>query len=385
MELSTVETEAILELIDIYYSSTQHLQYDANYRHDFLSDILDIVMYEEYENEIDIHVFESLIEYYFYTHNIPERSIYFHNADSIYIEPVDEHIINSLLQIPKVEQRTPEWFETRHNMLSASNIYRSFKSPMTQASLIKDKSMPLIDVPVFNSTAGLYSPLSWGILFEPLTLHIYEYIHQVHVADFGCIPHPQYNYIGASPDGIVISPGEKYGRMIEIKNIYNREITGIPSDEYWTQMQFQMEVCNLPACDFVETRFCLFTTEDEYIQSNDDMTGVIIEYENTYMFFCLFDYFNDKDMLNDAVNEELSQHENCTLHWWYLDEYSCVLVQRNTQWIESILPVIYETWEKIKEQRLHPVATYAKKYKTMIILEDDTAATATTAITKGDG
>ena len=43
--------------------------------------------------------------------------------------------------------------------------------------------------------------------------------------------------------------------MLEIKNIVNREITGIPKKEYWVQMQLQMEVCNLPECDFLETRF----------------------------------------------------------------------------------------------------------------------------------
>lgn len=36
-------------------------------------------------------------------------------------------------------------------------------------------------------------------------------------------------FLGASPDGINIEPNsEKYGVMLEIKNIVNREITGIP-------------------------------------------------------------------------------------------------------------------------------------------------------------
>ena len=47
------------------------------------------------------------------------------------------------------------------------------------------------------------------------------------MGEFGCIPHPTYPYIGASPDGINIdSESNKYGRMLEIKNIVNREITG---------------------------------------------------------------------------------------------------------------------------------------------------------------
>ena len=48
---------------------------------------------------------------------------------------------------------------------------------------------------------------------------------------------------------------ERYGRLVEIKNIVNREITGIPKKEYWVQMQLQMEVTDLDECDFLETRF----------------------------------------------------------------------------------------------------------------------------------
>jgi hypothetical protein len=43
--------------------------------------------------------------------------------------------------------------------------------------------------------------------------------------------------------------------MLEIKNISNRIIDGIPKEEYWVQMQIQMETCDLDECDFVETRF----------------------------------------------------------------------------------------------------------------------------------
>ena len=51
------------------------------------------------------------------------------------------------------------------------------------------------------------------------------------ISDFGCIQHEKYNYIGASPDGINTDPNSiLYGRMLEIKNIVNRDITGIPKE-----------------------------------------------------------------------------------------------------------------------------------------------------------
>jgi hypothetical protein len=88
--------------------------------------------------------------------------------------------------------------------------------------------------------------------------------------------HPKYDYIAASPDGInVDSNNERYGRMVEIKNIYNREIDGIPTDNYWIQMQFQMEVCDLDECDFSETRMKEYSEEEFYADTTSKYKGVI--------------------------------------------------------------------------------------------------------------
>ena len=43
---------------------------------------------------------------------------------------------------------------------------------------------------------------------------------------------------------------------VEIKNIVNREITGIPLEAYWIQMQVQMEVCDLDLT-FIESKCCI--------------------------------------------------------------------------------------------------------------------------------
>ena len=78
------------------------------------------------------------------------------------------------------------------------------------------------------------------------------------VGEFGCIPHPTYSvHIGASPDGINIASesNKRFGRMLEIKNIVNRDITGIPKQEYWIQTQIQMETCDLDECDFGRNPF----------------------------------------------------------------------------------------------------------------------------------
>ena len=54
-------------------------------------------------------------------------------------------------------------------------------------------------------------------------------MYHTQIKDFGCIQHSKYKFLGASPDGINVDPhNERYGRMLEIKNIVNREINGIP-------------------------------------------------------------------------------------------------------------------------------------------------------------
>ena len=90
--------------------------------------------------------------------------------------------------------------------------------------------------------------MNWGNIFELVSikiLHIiYEQKYKTRIEDFGCISHPSsIPCIGASPDGINVDPSsERFGRMLEVKNIYNRDINGIPK-EYWVQMQIQLETC----------------------------------------------------------------------------------------------------------------------------------------------
>ena len=98
----------------------------------------------------------------------------------------------------------------------------------------------------------------------------YEKEYNTVVSDFGCIPHKTIPYLAASPDGInTLLSSERHGRMLEVKNIVNRDITGIPKVEYWIQMQIQMEVCMLNECDFLETRFTEYEGYSEFIEDGD--------------------------------------------------------------------------------------------------------------------
>ena len=198
--------------------------------------------------------------------------------------------ISMLKNIPQPEQRTEEWYKFRHTTLTASSIWKIFYSEASQNQLIYEKCKPLEIIN--NTSTNIDTPFHWGQKYEPLSVLYYQYIYNTIVDDFGCIPHSEYEYIAASPDGINCKrDNERYGRMLEIKNIVNRDITGIPKMEYWIQMQLQMETCDLNECDFLETRFIEYTTIEEFTDDPDFLenstTGINSNGKNVYRGYIL--------------------------------------------------------------------------------------------------
>jgi hypothetical protein len=212
---------------------------------------------------------------------------------------------------------------------------------------------------------------------------VYERRNQTKLGEFGCIQHDTYPFIGASPDGINIDPASPiYGRMVEIKNIVNREITGKPKEEYWIQTQIQMEVCDLDECDFVETRFKEYDSEDEYIadtpatdahgdrgySANGNEKGIILWFQTapalTHHGYVsqpiqLYEYApigvttEEYEIWESAVFEKHKHAGNIWVRtiYWYLDEYSCVLVRRNRLWFSEAALVLQRVWTMIEEER----------------------------------
>jgi putative phage-type endonuclease len=248
-----------------------------------------------------------------------------------------------------VEQKTNEWYEIRHNMITASNIWKIFKSEAQRNSIIYEKCNPC-SIP-YNSVYLGYggSSLQWGQKYEPLSALLYEIKNKTTLGEFGCISHPKYPFLGASPDGIVVDPESVYyGSMIEIKNIVNREITDTPKNEYWIQMQIQMEVCDLDHCHFVETRFKEFYSLEEWKTCQYKIKGILNcsnPARDKSMFYILPEESeNPEDWL-----KQFSSLNNYI--FWGLDQYSCIHVERNRQWFQDSIPIICETWETIVKER----------------------------------
>jgi hypothetical protein len=262
------------------------------------------------------------------------------------------------IELPK--QKSKEWYEIRHNLISASNLYKVFGSDAVVNSLIYEKCKPLEiggdDYRSFSTT----SPMHWGNKYEPVTIMIYEDMFETKIGDFGCIPHPEYPFIGASPDGINIDPeNSRFGRMLEIKNIVNRDITGIPKEEYWVQTQAQMEVCNLDECDFVETKFIEYDGFQQYVEDDTNDKGVIAVFVKDNKFIYEYMPFGSNiDEWTETIikNTEGEWFKNI---YWKLDVFSCVLVKRNKEWFQSAIGHLEDLWRIVCEERI--TGEYSKR------------------------
>ena len=312
-------------------------------------------------------VTEVIDEYIRYLTPIP----YVYYSRNVSLNP-QENInkdIQRLKSLPQPEQKSDEWYEKRHNMITASNMWKVLRSESTRNSIIFEKCKPSSQgAPRFCG-----GPMEWGNKYEPVSIMFYESHYSTTIEDFGCITHPDFDFIGASPDGINVDPNSPlFGRMLEIKNIYNRNITGVPKEEYWIQMQVQMETCGLEYCDFLETRFKEYSareTEDhQIIESqeafyNSDHTtkGVLVQFAtiDANSFIPHYEYYplqtsyhkKDVDTWVDKVRETHQQKAFIKVIYYYLEEHSCVLVQRNKKWFNLVKPDIVDTWNTIIRER----------------------------------
>lgn len=306
-----------------------------------------------------------------YRHYVPKRSLF--NRTSYKKTPLIicnlKKKINKLESIPQAEQRTAEWYIERHQRITASNAYKCLGSDAMKNYIIYEKCKPVQMPDAAKEQNSPYvntnTPCHHGQRFEPVSVQYYEFMYDTTVGEFGCIPHKNYSFIGASPDGINIDPTNSlFGRMLEIKNIKNRDITGIPKLEYWVQMQMQMETCELNDCDFLETRFIQYESESDFKEDGTFQTSINGEYKGIIKHFINGNKPHYEYAPFNATEAEYKQWEinivnkNSEKTWlediyWRLDEISCVLVLRNRKWFNSIVGDMEQIWNTILLERVN--------------------------------
>ena len=319
----------------------------------------------------------------FFTDFMPIRSY----PSSIILEDPDFCFVEKQIAIlkgkPQPVQRTKEWYEFRHNLITASNAYKAFESQCTKNQLIYEKCQPKHDDQNLNQDldtdtkviqvipvqaqicmVNVNTSLHHGQKYEPLSVMVYEDMYKTKVDDFGCIQHETFSFIGASPDGINVDKTSlRYGRMLEIKNIVNREIDGIPKKEYWIQMQLQMEVCDLNECDFLETKFTEYDNAEAFYNDTSDKRKGVIMYFHTKTGTPFYKYMPFDIVSFEEINAwqeqmiDLYQSSKYNYVWlkdcyWKLDIISCVLVCRNRQWFKDNVVSLAEIWSIILSERI---------------------------------
>ena len=359
---------------------------DPNFEENMINDLFDLLFNidEEYIDElldISLPIFYDCL----YTKR-SEDNICFQKS-YLEIKEIKDKLerINNIVQ---PQQKTPEWYFIRQNLITASNAYKIFESICQQNSLIyekcKSKSMDDLNS---KQCVNINSSLHWGQKYEPISVLLYEDMYNTKIGEYGCIQHQIHSFIGASPDGINIDPSSnRFGRMLEIKNIVNREITGIPKKEYWIQMQFQMEVFDLQECDFLETRFIEYESELDFfrdtndfifLSKNGDKKGIILFFSDEttgkpiYIYSPFFVSLQEYDEWSEKTIENIL-HENPSFIWvkqiyWKLDEISCILVKRNKKWFQDVLPLIKDFWGIIQREKIEGYDHRAPKTRNKII------------------
>ena len=383
-ELTDIQ-ETINELIDNYLDENSVYIFNPDFNDEMNQTISEIIYHDfqyifENESTEDSELYDSIeefvdksIENYFVYSRIPKRSNSITFEDENEKVEILKHKIAFLKEQEQPEQKTKEWYQFRYNLITASNLWKVFGTESQVNSLIYEKCKPLQEISHDSLQSG---PLFWGIKYEPVTVMIYEDMFNTKVDDFGCIKHGNYPFIGASPDGINVDETNiRFGRMVEIKNIYNREITGIPKKEYWIQMQLQMEVCKLETCDFVETRIKEFDDMEEYLDKREEYeyNGIVLEFLPKFkpcdlssneqvlnnnkkkLVHMILDNSKSEKEVEEIINKTKEEHENLYLlgvSYWYLDEFSCVLVKRNELWFKKSLSEIEKVWDIIEKERV---------------------------------
>lgn len=274
-------------------------------------------------------------------------------------EVVEESKIEYLKNCYQPEQKSEEWYKYRNNLITASSAWKILHTQSTLNEYIFSKCKPF-DVSKYFSV-NVNSPFHWGNKYEDVSIAFYEYKNDVKVTDFGCIKHNKYDFLGASPDGIVTSEKNR-GRMLEIKNIVNREITGIPKKEYWIQMQLQMEVCNLEDCDFLECRFKEYEDEDAFkndgtfsFTKSGKYKGIMLQFfDGDQPIYKYAPFMCNEEEYEEWHKKTMDENESwIKTIYWYLDEYSCVHIKRNKIWFDTIVPVLKNTWNIIEYEKVN--------------------------------
>lgn len=273
------------------------------------------------------------------------------------IKIVEEYkkILEELRKIPKIEQRTAEWYNARQTLITASDFAQALGEGKfgTQKQFIQKKCG--FEEDKFDNSAAA---LRWGCMFEEIACKIYSQRNNCKVYDFGLIRHPTIDYFGASPDGVT-----ENGIMVEIKCPWKRKIDGTVPMQYFYQIQGQLDVCGLDECDYWECEFIDSENPEDLFTTESFEKGVILEeHGGEYIYAPVYHRDVDPTILIEWVNENKTPSV-VKVHYYALIKCSNVRVYKDPEFLKDRLVKLGEVWDKIKTYRADE-ELYNKEIKT---------------------
>lgn len=274
-----------------------------------------------------------------------------------------------LLTRPQTTQHSADWYTERRNRLTASEF--SLILTGSRGRLLNQKVDPIAAAPerppqtpvaISQEEDGDMVATSWGHRFEPMVRKIYEL--ELAGVDTVCdtlgrFQHKTIPWLSASPDGVVLR-GALAGRLVEIKSPKTRQPDDFVPEDYYVQMQVQMEVCDVDAVDFIEAQFSQIRTEriDEqrHIATRCNWKGRIqvfgfLEDPATWVYRYSEPVEDLEDIVMPAAPVGLPLLEDST---WWLTGWFPRTVHRNRDWWETIgWPAAQTFWAEVESLRTY--------------------------------
>lgn len=209
---------------------------------------LPLIEFEEYA-KVFAEPEEPLSPSFFLLQDIPPE----------YKEPVENPPNESILEKLKADRNhsyllksqitakdnRDQWLDVRLDHITATDV----NTILFGARSSKDKKMrekvqrmvsPFVNVAMLE-----------GLKKEPEMLEAIAKFYNAETSSLPFVEHPKYPWLGASPDGIIMLHNKWY--LIEMKLHMRKEsfVRSIPKS-HRTQMQIQMEVCNINQCIYAQ-------------------------------------------------------------------------------------------------------------------------------------
>ncbi len=266
------------------------------------------------------------------------------------------------------DQRTDAWHAKRGEMLTASEIYKALPdaTECQRHEIIMSKLTPREKGETSTARA-----LVWGTRLEPIAKDIYVSLaeHPISIVDTTCIPHPTVSFLGASPDGVIVSTADttRHGRLVEFKCPISRKFddsTPVPV-AYYHQMQLQMECTGLNTCEYIEFQFKAISYT-EWVDISDKQKGFYVVSDDEKQV-----KYRDLNDTRDPATwraEVLGDVDDWKFVYWVLEKYRVKIVEHESDWLEKNLPSITAVWNTIQEHRKNGTLPDHPKEKTTLTL-----------------